>query len=347
MRVFLWQAGEDGSSFYRQSLPALGLRWRDHHVVASQQMYPAQMKDMDVIVGARVATPQGVDLWAKLRAAGKPLILDMDDDYFHIDKTNVLADEFWDVARRDLLRQSMNLSDLVVAVSEPLAEVLRHETTTPVVVVPNALPAQYLTAPREYASTDRVVVGWAGSSSTLHELPRAARALRRLADLYPDRVEIRLVGVTLEEAALKGLSGPGVTATGWIPKVPDYLKACMSFDIWVAPYRDTVYNRAKFATKALEAGMLGVPLLASAVRPYVDWEARGNRLQPGLRLVYEDHAWGRELIRLVNNADIRETMGLAGSELAAEHILQSMAGLWEDTLKSAVRRAAKRTGETA
>jgi glycosyltransferase involved in cell wall biosynthesis len=339
-RYFFWAAGNDGSSFYRQSLPALGLTWRGHHATTSQQLIPAQMKDVDAIVGARVATPQGVAAWDLLRRAGKPLLLDMDDDYFHIDRTNVLADEFWDVARRDLLRQSMNLSDLVVAVSEPLAAVLRRETTTPVVVVPNGLPAQYLTAPRIYDKTGRVVVGWAGSSSTLHELPRAARALRRLVERFPERVEIRLVGVTLEEAATQGLTGPHISATGWIPQVPEYLKACMGFDIWVAPYRDTTYNRSKFATKALEAGMLGVPLIASAIKPYENWAARNG----GVRLVREDHIWGRELVRLVEYADLRRDMGLAGSEAASASVLQSLAGTWEDTLKDAARKAARRIG---
>ncbi len=339
MKTFFWAAGNDGSSFYRQTLPSLSLQWRGHTAMAGQQMAIQTAMGCDVIVGARVAMPAALVAWQRLADAGKALILDMDDDYFSIDRSNVQAHAFWDNEMRANLVKAMDLASLVTAVSEPLAERLRARTDTPVVVVPNGLPAQYLSAPRVYSDDGPVCVGWAGSSSTIHELPKVARTLSRIGDFFPaGQVTVKLVGINREEAASKGLVGRHVAATGWIPDVPRYLKECMAFDIWVAPYRDTRYNRAKFATKALEASMLGIPLLASDIEPYRDWVA-SHGSTCGVQLVTDDYRWSRYLISLIRSADLRRSIGLDASATASKYVLQSLGGVWEEALKQAVRRA--------
>lgn len=345
MRAFFWAAGDDGGAFYRQTLPATGLQWRGHQVAASRRLSLPAMAGADAVIGSRIATPEATEAWRKLRAAGIPLILDLDDDYFAIDETNARAYQEWDRdGIKSRLQANMAAADLVTVVSEGLAERMREWTTTPVRVVPNLLPAQYLGAPRDYRPTP-VTVGWAGSSSTLHELPIIARALNKLSALGRD-IRIKLVGCTLEEAARMGVYGSRVSATGWIPDVPSYLKACMAFDIWVAPYRDTPFNLAKYPTKALEAAFLGIPLLASDIRPYRDWvSVHGSEC--GVQLVGADHQWGRYL-KALTDPDVgdfmRQASGHAATSAAARHILQSGAQHWEDAIMEAGRLARVKVG---
>lgn len=346
MRAFFWAAGSDGSSFYRQSLPALGLQWRGHQVTASQQLSLPAVRGADAVIGARIASPQAAQAWAALRSAGVPLILDLDDDYFHLDESNAAAYAFWGKdGMLSRLKANMDAADLVTVVSAGLAEAMRAITSTPVHVVGNLLPAQYLGAPRAY-QPGPLTVGWAGSSSTVHELPLVARAIQRLPKLERG-IQVKLVGVTAEDAIRQGVGGPHVTATGWARDVPSYLKEVMAFDVWVAPYRDTPFNGAKFATKALEAGFLGVPLLASDIRPYRDW-VMDHGSECGVQLVRAEHEWGKYL-KVLTDPDvgdfIRQQAGHAGSSTAAQHILQSGASHWEEAIRMAGANARSRTKE--
>jgi glycosyltransferase involved in cell wall biosynthesis len=348
MRAFFWAAGSDGSSFYRQTLPVTGLQWRGHQVSTGQQLALPAVRGADAVIGARIATPESTRAWSAMRAAGLPLILDLDDDYFALDKSNEKAYAFWDKdGMLTRLKANMDAADLVTTVSAGLAEAMREHTSTPVQVVPNFLPAQYLGAPREYRPTP-VTVGWAGSSSTLHELPMVARALQRLPMLGRD-IRVKLVGCTLQEAILMGVGGPHVTATGWVPNVPSYLKEVMAFDVWVAPYRPTPFNQAKYPTKALEAAFLGIPLLASDTRPYADWVGHHGK-ECGVQLVRHEHEWGKYL-KVLTDPDvgdfIRQSAGHAASSAAAPHILQSGVAAWEDAIRRASHLAHQRTKEAS
>jgi glycosyltransferase involved in cell wall biosynthesis len=98
----------------------------------------------------------------------------------------------------------------------------------------------------------------------------------------------------------------------------------------VAPYRPTPFNQAKFPTKALEAGMLGIPLVASAIRPYADWITQEEN---GFKVL--DSApwmWSRCLRRLIQSPDLRRRIGEAGRSRAAQNILQEIGRQWESVL---------------
>jgi len=338
MKIFFWSAGSDGSSFYRQALPALGLGWRGHRVGTGQQLSLPAVRDCDAVIGARIASAPATLAWQALSAQGVPLVLDLDDDYFNLDPSNRRAYEFWGKdGLRQRLADNMDAASLVTVASQGLAAAMAERTSTPIAVVPNLLPAQYLAAPRAYG--DKVTVGWAGSSSTLHELPIIARSLNRLARLARP-VQVKLVGCTLEEAGAMGVdvSTGLVSATGWIPDVPSYLKECMAFDIWLAPYRPTPFNQAKFPTKALESSFLGIPLLASPTRPYADWVTDRGPNPCGVTLVRHDHDWGHYLKALTDPDDgpvRRRAAGEAATAAASSSILQSGAAWWESAIQTA------------
>ena len=53
------------------------------------------------------------------------------------------------------------------------------------------------------------------------------------------------------------------TIINWLPKFDSYLQALSTIDILLAPYAHTRFTAAKFATKGLESGILGIPIIAS------------------------------------------------------------------------------------
>ncbi|MBO0654227.1 glycosyltransferase family 4 protein [Streptomyces triculaminicus] len=324
MRIHMWTADTAGSGWYRGHLVGMSLAWLGHQVTVGVRL-PGDWEQLDAVVGCRVAIPGASKAWRQMKAAGVRLVLDLDDDYFHLDPANTTACATWTPALQAALAENLCIAHVVTCCSEPLAKVLRayhHDVR----VIGNGLPAQYLGTPRDY-DPETLRVGWAGSSSTLAELPIAARALNRIS-VYERPALVRLVGVTPEQAMAAGLRGGRVGALGWVPDQNHYLQAADEFDIWVAPYRDIPFNRAKFATKALEAGFLGIPLIASDIEPYrqaVDHGVTGF-------LVRRDHEWGRYLKQLADDPELRQSMGMAARARASGSILQALNQQWEKAL---------------
>jgi glycosyltransferase involved in cell wall biosynthesis len=327
MRVVFWTASTDGSSFYRATLPGRALTWQGHTVTESTVVNSSLIRAADVVIGSRVARESASRYWAKLHDEGKHLVLDLDDDYFSVEERNVAAWKFWGRPEvLDRLRANLALADVVTTASEGIAESVRAQVPQArVVVVPNGLPAQYLAHPRDYRS-DTAIIGWAGTASTVTDFDMITRALNR--ELRNGRSTVRVIGATGQQVAARGLRGTAVEWTEWVPSVPSYLGVVNSFDVLLAPYRDTAFNRAKFPTKALEAGFLGVPLIASNIRPYSEWITHGV---DGF-LVDEDHQWGRYLNLLVSDQALRERIGQASRSRAAANIMQHLGERWEEAI---------------
>lgn len=332
-RFHFWSADTAGSSYYRAQLPGMSLQWLGHNVSAGQRL-PQDWRDLDTLVGCRIAKPDPTQMWQILKAeTGIRLVLDLDDDYFHIDASNTEAVRVWDTAMLRRLAANMALADLVTCCSEPLADVLRNYAAD-VRVIPNGLPAQYLGKPRDYQADGRSLsIGWAGSSSTVAELPEAVRALNRISQYRrPGGVLTRIVGITPERAMELGLRGRSVGAMGWVPNVEHYLQACSEWDVWCAPYRDTAFNRAKFPTKWLESSVLGIPLVASDVEPYRRVIRHGEN---GFLVRYE-HEWGRYLKLLVDDPELRQRIGMAARGEASGSIMQALHVQWQAALAAPV-----------
>lgn len=316
---------------YRGVLPAMSLDWLGHKASASPRL-PEDWREQgfDVVVGCRVAKPGPSRTWREMKDHGIRLVFDLDDDYFRIDRTNVEAYRLWNqpLLRRGLI-DNIALADTVTCCSEPLAEALRahHDDVR---VVPNGLPAQYLGEPRDY-NPELLSVGWAGTSSTVHELrvPGVVRALTRIADYQrPGGVAVRLVGVDPQTAMAAGLRGERLGALGWVQDFGHYLQAVAGFDIWVAPYRDTPFNAAKYPTKWLESSVLGIPLVASDIEPY----RRVIRHGENGFLVKHEHEWGRILKQLADDPDLRQRVGMTARGEASGSIMQALHVQWQAAL---------------
>ncbi|MFD9465322.1 glycosyltransferase family 4 protein [Streptomyces sp. NPDC060027] len=334
MRIHFWTADGSGSGLYRGVLPAMSLHWLGHDTSANQRL-PEDWRNQgfDVVVGCRIAKPGTSRTWREMRDHGIRLVMDLDDDYFHLDFTNPAARKWADPVLRQGLLANIGLSDTVTCCSESLAAVLR-EVHGDVRVVPNGLPAQYLGAVRDY-NPETLSVGWAGTSSTMHELqvPGVVRGLNRIADYgRPGGVAVQVVGLDAAKAIGCGLQGARLGACGWVEDFGRYLQAVSAFDVWVAPYRDTAFNRAKYPTKWLESSMLGIPLIASDIEPY----RRVIRHGENGFLVKREHEWGRLLKQLADDPALRQRIGMAARAEASASILQATNVQWQAALTAPI-----------
>ena len=349
MRLYGLSADNVGSGFYRIQLP-LALLAANGHTVRGMTQPPGRIpfprlllrsQPVDLCVGQRIVSPHLLPLWHRIGQHTR-LVLDLDDDLFHIPPDNARAYAIY--MRPDVqanLREAVRAADLVTVSTEPLVRAVVDECDVDpgrIVVLPNlAAPSMLaLSRPRR----DRVTVGWAGGTSHEPDMELVAVPLRKFLDHHRD-VDLHLIGHDWRSAM--GLRRSNVRVTPWSRSIPAYW-ASIDFDIGLAPLAHSIFAMSKSALKVIEYGALGIPCLASDEAPYRDTVVDGVT---GF-LIRRPGDWDRRLRELVNDAAMREQMGAAAKAHISEH--HNMADGWRawesayQALVGAQTAAADRTG---
>lgn len=331
MNIFGWPAADDGCAWWRLTTPATVLRQLGHHVRTSRYAAPSWIAAADTIIAQRVVNPGPTLRWREWNTNGKFLVFDLDDHLEQLDPTSGEAYRYFnDPDNLARLHANLRRADRITAATPALADWVSHYNTD-VVVIPNGLPANLLNRPRPV--NERTVIGWAGSIHTLPELAIVAPHLRTILDRNPGRAQIHIVGIHPDPKQIRpvlttlNLDHPAVHVTPWAEPGLPYLNG-INFDIWVAPYRPIPFNAAKVPTKAIEAAVLGIPLIASNVGAYPTTVHHG---QTGL-IVRKPTHWVRYLQNLINDPDQRTAMATAARREAVHHIVEGIGPQWEKAL---------------
>jgi glycosyltransferase involved in cell wall biosynthesis len=341
---WLWAADAGGCGWYRTVIVAEALRGLGHDVGQGITI-DDDYQDADAVLGQRICIPGSSIAWARWNFQHeKTTVFDADDDYFHMyqhPEFGPAAVEYGNSRVQARLLANAASSTYTTCATPRIAEAFAPFCDN-VLVVPNGLPERYLEvdAPYErrrynpethqyddgYTSPAPPIVGWAGSSFTQWELTTTVKDALSRVDEWGGRLHV--VGVPYPIMRKTGLVKPGVSVTGWIDGTHKYLDA-IDFDIWVAPYRQSDYNNAKVATKALEAAFLGIPIVASATTPYRHFVQDG---ETGF-LVEPGGDWETPIRTLINDPALRESMGRAARENAREFTIEKLAAqLWDPIL---------------
>jgi glycosyltransferase involved in cell wall biosynthesis len=334
MKILFWQGSDDGSSWYRCVQPAQALQWLGHETVSTQHITAELIDAADILIVSRPAKPKAHEIIKHFITTDRPVIGDLDDDYFVIDESNTVARAFWTSEMLAGLADGLRLCTEVTVPSQVLSKELFVRVGHPApIVIPNGLHAAWLGAPRTYDKPE-ITLGWAGSQNTAAWLPMIAPVINKMITQYSN-VKFLAVGITLTDVQSAGITlvKNRIGATGWVPFGDEYLKACHNFDIWLAPYGDTPFNQAKFPTKALEAGFLGIPLVASGIEPYQQW--LGSNGEYGFT-VRQDYQWSRALKPLIEKPTIRRWVGENARAHASSNIMQSLGLHWQSVIREAV-----------
>jgi glycosyltransferase involved in cell wall biosynthesis len=311
-------AYEDGTAcgYYRIRLPFDTMKANGLDVEYSRQ---GTAPNDAIIVGQRLGGPGFMPHWLKAWRTHK-LVWETDDDLWSIDPSNFRAKRsFTDDQLREI-ESAASIAHLVTVSTEPLAAVMRQFNDN-VTVLPNHVDNALfdLVRPRR----DRVTVGWAGGDSHLRDWEMVAPRLRRFLDRNP-AVDFHSIGANyLIANKVRGRH------TTWSTDLFDYYRS-IDFDIGIAPLIPSQFNRSKSAIKTLEYAALGIPCIASQWDPYSDFVIDGVT---GF-LVSQDHEWERKLRDLVNDTEMRESMGAAAKEHARNWAIGDGWKLWESAYSS-------------
>lgn len=343
MKAFGWAADDSGCCHYRIAEPLEALartaNWQIDYSTRFTGIPDGPMKpddkrlpgiardcakDLDVISTQRTALMAPSTFWQHLNIAGAFTVYEIDDDLFHIDRSNVAAHKLF---TRPDIRQNMidniAMASRVTCSTEPLAEILRKHNAD-VRVCPNGIPDWLLEHNPTRYDNRKVTIGWGGSPTHEMDFAEVDGQLRRFLNQRDD-VEFHCLGT--DYADWMRIPKDKCRFTPWVPSVPDFYQT-IDYDIGIAPLRPHIFNRSKSNIKVLECAALGIPVVASDVYPYRNFIRHG---ETGYLVKYP-HEWGKYLRELVEDPTQRAEMGAKARSLAAGYSMSQTAPIWEEAL---------------
>jgi glycosyltransferase involved in cell wall biosynthesis len=308
--------------WYRCHVPGMELKRQGHDVVLDDVVTLRHVHEFDVIVLQRQWRPEAVEAADYARSLGKTIVYELDDDIWNLHPSNPAYEAWNDPRLKGAAEYLIRSADAVTTTTAPLARQLR-KLSSKVRILPNMLPDEHWQVRRErpegYA---KVIVGWAGSVNRGVDLNVVGGVVFQLLERYP-HVEFALAAG--DDPASVFPAHPRIRNVP-VVKIEQYARLLTQFDVGIAPIVDSRFNQAKSDLKFVEYGMVGLPVVASAVESYVHSIKQGEN---GF-LAKNDKDWLKYLRRLVEDASLRESLGSQARAFAEERTIARNMGVWED-----------------
>lgn len=282
-----------------------------------------------VIVFRQAAGPAIEAAVAHSRRLGVPLIYEADDAVYRRDllEGNPNLDTIPRSLRSAVLTGAdgylagLRQADHVLASTQALAEDMGQLVSGRSFVVENGIDRvmQGIVAGLAHDPAppprppDSIIIGY-GSGSRAHDwdLAVAAPGLEHLMATEP-RVHLHLIGPVAVPASLRRFDDRILRTTEL--NYPEYLRQLAACDVTIAPLSDIPFNRYKSQIKYLEAGLVGVPLIASPT-VYADYVTDGST-----GLLAAPNEWSSALSTLVRDAQMRRDISAAARADIAESMV--------------------------
>ena len=306
--------------WYRCYVPGVALKELGYRVVLDEKITAQDIETSDVVVVQQPSTEGQLNAIRDANAAGKLSVVELDDDVWRLAPSNP-SHVYWSRPEvKRAARSCVEEAQLITTPTRVLAEELR--TMNPnVKVLPNMLPTEGWDYPDPKAqSNDKIVLGWAGSSSHGGDFRVIDGVVQQLLDRYP-QVEFVVVGGP-PEIELEGHERMRRVKSTDIQHYPAMLEP---FDIGLIPLADSAFNRGKSDLKFVEYSMLGIPSVASKLEPYVHTIKHGEN---GF-LATSPKDWLKYLTRLIEDADLRRTLGTRAQAYARTRRIDHAIDKWE------------------
>jgi glycosyltransferase involved in cell wall biosynthesis len=373
MKIFSFAEADHASTYYRMTLPAhfmsrdaitnvvVEANWqalRDDERKACKNI----IQTYDMVRFARFADWEEIIRYANRH--GIPTIYST-DDYFFIGEENPLGIASIREKWAERCQTAAQLCDGVIVSTEALREAYLQYNSH-VYMAPNCLDYEQKQWRQPRRKPDgRIIIGYYGSPTHAHDLKAVAGVITELMKKY-DNLEFHYgvmprMGVMYNKKSSKGLQyrqeykpdnpvaqiyydlsadmPPDRVRFLDYRGIQNYGVTYAGFDIAIAPLNDTPLNYYKSNLKLLEAGAYNLPVVCSAIRPFVETIVHGVdgflAINPGEFRGY--------LEELIGDVSLRQRIGAAlGEKVRLLYNIRTQYRRWIYYMDAIMRSAKKK-----
>lgn len=296
---------KDDKYFYK---PGNYLRkgWTIGKAILTRIQNIIQIEDYNLVLLFREALPIGSTFIEKtLNQKGVKMIFDFDDAIWLQNVSNANR-TFAFLKDAEKTSQLISYCNMVFAGNQYLANYARQFNQN-VKIVPTTIDTQEYQRREIEGKKGEICIGWSGSITTIQHFEHALPALKKIKQLFKDKVYFKVIGdgnYENEDIDLKGLPWQKDTE----------LEDLSEIDIGIMPLPDDEWAKGKCGLKGLQYMALEIATIMSPVG--VNTEIIQHGLNGYLASTTEE--WVHCLSQLVENADLRNKMGQAGRQTVVE-----------------------------
>lgn len=276
------------------------------------------------------------------------VICDYDDNLHESNPTNVGAYHYWgtqeiyskdgkpiwkdgyqkfnikaNIDRIIKLDQANTDCDLITTTTTELAEAFTKVNQN-IEVLPNFLNPSIMPICKNPFKSDKIRILWQGGDSHYADLALVMPALRKIKEIYQNRVEFVLWGISYKSL------GKDIDAT-FIPwSEPELFFPKFSeqkFDIGIIPIEDNKFNRGKSNIKWMEYSYYNIP---SVVQNNLPYKQHIEHMKTGLVFDTNQELFDN-LTELINDPILRITIAKnAKDKVLKDYNLQTKYNLWNE-----------------
>jgi len=297
-----------------------------------------QVERADVVVFTRNSEPEYGALLETAVSLGKPVIYDIDDNFFELPVFYPRERRHLTAERMQQLERYLRAASLVRVYSQPMHE--RATQFNPRVAVVDG-PIDWSLVPESPPRRDpaRVRIVYATSRFDDELAQLFMPDLRRVLETYADRVTVSFCGFDPPE--LRGR--PEVEFRPFVANYDRFFRdfARAGFDIGLAPLRDDVFHRSKSNNKFREYAAARIAGVYSRVDVYTSCIDDGRT---GMLVAQEPGAWYAALSRLIDDGSLRaKIQAQAYAAARARYGLEQMNAVWLEQIRALAGKTAVTT----
>lgn len=343
-----WSWGTDplqmnGCAWYRCKLPgdqlvkrgwkcAVGMPgWNEKHGFGMLAENNTAVHGWDIVVFKLIMHKDALDNILKAKEMKQKIVVDIDDWFVGLEKTNRAYDATDPEKNPDQNRaiyEQIIMEAFAVICSTEFLYNYYSKIRKNVFLVRNGIDLERWRVKPSVRPHKKVRVGWVGAT------PWRSNDLEQLRNFFPDFIKKNNLlfhhsGHTINAPKANELLGVPDEVTRLTPLVPilSYPGLLLPIDIGIIPLNDIQFNHAKSFIKGLEYAAAGVPFVASALPEYELLASQGIG-----RIARTDAEWEANLTDLLDYRLRRDEM-IVNREVLEQFSMSARAPEWETTMR--------------